>query len=83
MVRSFLDTAAAVQEEAMTWSQEIDLVAERRVQLPTHGKWVDVPGSPFQIMTHDADPVGIMHVRIRPSYAAYWNEFMSDKEVGN
>ena len=53
------------------------------VVLPTHGQWVDVPGSPFQVMTGDADLMGTVHVRIRPGYQAYWMEFMSDKLAGD
>lgn len=64
----------------MGWVQEIN-VAEG-IQLPTQGHWVDVPGSPFQVMARDSDMTGTMYVRIRPAYAAYWNEFMSTREAG-
>lgn len=64
----------------MAWTQGINIF--ELVQLPTHGDWVDVPGSPFQVMTRGQDLVGVLYVRIRPAYAAYWNEFMSTKEAG-
>jgi hypothetical protein len=63
----------------MSWSQEVNLLDG--VRLPTEG-WVDVPGSPFQVMARSHDELGVMYVRIRPSYAAYWNEFMSTKLAG-
>lgn len=50
------------------------------VLLPTGGHWVDLPDSPFQLMARDSDILGTVHVRIRPSYAAYWEEFISTKE---
>lgn len=65
----------------MSWMQEIDL-QEHGVQLPTHDQWVDIPGSPFQVMTKGQDVYPVMWVRIRPTYAAYWNEFMSIKQAG-
>lgn len=65
----------------MAWLQEIN-VAEG-VRLPTGGHWVDLPGSPFQVMARDSDIMGTMYVRIRPAYAASWNEFMSMKESGD
>jgi hypothetical protein len=34
------------------------------------------------VMTRGEDEWPVMHVRCRPSYAAYWNEFMSDKQAG-
>lgn len=52
------------------------------VQMPTGGHWVDLPGSPFQLMARDIDTLGTVHIRIRPGYAAYWEEFMSTKESG-
>lgn len=51
------------------------------VRLPTHGDWVDVPGSPLQVRTLGADQVGVFWVRVRPAYSAYWTEFMSDREA--
>jgi hypothetical protein len=64
----------------MSWSEEIDL-RKAGVRLPSD-EWIHVPGSPFQVRTRGTDPVGVFHVRIRPSYSAYWVEFMSDKEAG-
>jgi hypothetical protein len=64
----------------MDWQQEIN-VWELGVRLP-NGNWEDVAGSPFQVMARAQDILGVMYVRIRPAYAAYWNEFMSDKHAG-
>jgi hypothetical protein len=64
----------------VSWSQEIDL-RDLGVQLPTHGQWVDVPGSPFQVKTQATDMVGTFSVRIRPTYGCYWMEFISTKEA--
>jgi hypothetical protein len=64
----------------MGWMQEIN-VADG-IKLPTGGEWIDVPGSPFQVMARGSDIMGTMYIRIRPAYAAYWNEFMSTKEAG-
>lgn len=58
-------------------------VFDHGVRLPTGGTWVDLPNSPFQLMTRDTDTLGTVHIRIRPAYAAYWNEFMSTKESGD
>lgn len=55
-------------------------IFESGVQVPTHGQWVDVPGSPFQVMTMSTDLVGVVHVRVRPSWSAYWQEFISDRQ---
>lgn len=57
-------------------------VYEHGVKMPTGGHWVDLPGSPFQLMARDTDILGTVHVRIRPAYAAYWEEFISTKESG-
>lgn len=64
----------------MAWMQEIDL-QEAGVTLPTGGHWVDVPGSPFQVMAALTDIMGVVHIRINPVYAHHWNEFMSFKET--
>lgn len=48
----------------MSWQQEIDL-REHGVQLPTHGNWVPIPGSPFEIMTKGTDEFGVFHVRFK------------------
>ena len=63
-------------------SEEQINIFERGVQLPTHGQWVNVPGSPLQVKTVGSDMAGIIWVRVRPAYSAYWTEFMSDKEAG-
>lgn len=68
-------------ERLMAWMQEIN-VFDHGVQMPTGGHWVDLPNSPFQLMARDSDVSGTVYVRIRPAYAAYWNEFMSSKEAG-
>jgi len=52
------------------------------IHLPTGGTWVDLPRSPFQVMTRSEDLAGTFHVRVRPAYAAYWDEFMSTKDQG-
>lgn len=65
----------------MAWMQEINVYGHG-VRLPTGGHWVDLPNSPFQIMARDTDILGVVHIRIRPAYAAYWDEFMSDKQYG-
>lgn len=46
--------------------EELINIFERGVQLPTHGQWVDVPGSPFQVMCWDTDLAGTFRVRINP-----------------
>lgn len=53
------------------------------VQLPTHDKWVDVPGSPLQVKTRAQDLLGSFWVRVRPTYSAYWTEFMSEARIGD
>lgn len=65
----------------MAWIQEIN-VAEGIV-LPTHGEWINVPGSPFQVMARDSDMMGTMYVRINPAYAHHWNEFAAMMESGD
>lgn len=57
-------------------------VFDRGVKLPTNGLWVDIPDSPFQVRADMTDTVGTFHIRVRPSYSAFWEEFMSDKEAG-
>ncbi len=65
----------------MAWMQEIDL-QEHGVQLPTDG-WVDVPGSPFQVMARDSDILGTVWIRINPAHAHLWSEFVAMMEPGD
>lgn len=66
----------------MAWMDEINIF-EQGIQLPTHGQWINVPSSPFQVMTHDSDNVGAVHIRVTPAYAHHWNEFLAMMESGN
>lgn len=65
----------------MTWTQEIDL-RDRGVQIPTRDQWVDIPGSPFQVMTRGRDDIGIIHIRFKPELAHHWSEFRAMMESG-
>lgn len=66
----------------MPWMQEIDL-KDRGIQVPTRGHWVDIPGSPFQVMTRDTDEIGIFYVRFKPELAHHWSEFQAMMEQGD
>lgn len=57
----------------MAWLQEIDVTAG--VKLPTGGHWVNLPGSPFQVMARGSDTMGTMYVRLNPDIT--WEEWES------
>jgi hypothetical protein len=48
---------------------------EQGVRLPTDDQWVDVPGSPFQVMTRGTDEVGTLWIRLNPNVT--WEEWGS------
>ena len=66
----------------MAWMQEID-IWEHGVQLPTGGHWVDIPGSPFQVMARDTDTMGTVSIRFQPAMAEHWSEFIEMVESGD
>lgn len=49
----------------MSDGEKIDIF-ENGIRLPTHGHWVDIPGSPLQVRTLGHDGLGILWVRVRP-----------------
>lgn len=57
-------------------------IFERGVQLPTHGQWVDVPGSPFQVKTEGHDELGVIWIRVgpdvRPNHWTSWSFMIPD-----
>lgn len=65
-----------VNEPPMGKPEKVDLI-ERGISLPTNNQWVDVPGSPFQVMTQDKDALGTFWLRtnpnIRPDMLNHWS----------
>lgn len=66
----------------MDQPQEFNFL-DRGVRLPTGGLWVDVPGSPFQVMARDSDIMGTVYMRVSPAYAHHWSEFKAMMEQGD
>jgi hypothetical protein len=59
----------------MSWSRKVNLLDG--VRLPSEG-WVDVPGSPFQVMARPQDTLGVMYVRLHPDLT--WSQWESFKQ---